>query len=364
MATDPKLAVVLGTRPEIIKLAPLIRACQDRSVPFIQIHTGQHYSERLDDVFFERLDLPQPEYDLAVGSQSHGAQTGAMIKNIEAVLEDEGPDTVVVQGDTNSVLAGAIAASKLPSVALAHVEAGLRSFDRTMPEEVNRRLTDHAADHLFPPTETARDNLLDENLPPDRITVTGNTIVDAVEQHVTLARQQATIHSTLDLDAPYGLLTAHRAENVDDPDRFRALLDGVVTAARERDLDVYYPVHPRAESRLDEFDIEVPSPITCIEPQDFFDFLALEDCAEIVFTDSGGVQEEACILQTPCVTLRETTERPETVDVGANRLVGVETADIVAGVDAMLSRDADWDNPFGNGTAAEQILDVLESSHD
>lgn len=353
------LSFVLGTRPEIIKLSPVIRACERRDVPFSIVHTGQHYSEELDSVFFEQLDLPTPDYNLAIGSSTHGKQTGEMIAEIESVLESERPDVVLVQGDTNSVLAGSIAATKMDEIEVGHVEAGLRSFDREMPEEVNRRLADHAADHLFAPTETSRDQLLSEGLSNEGITVTGNTIVDAVQQNVEIAHERSQILSELDLDGPFALLTAHRAENVDNRDRFGELLDSVANAGDDHDLPVVYPIHPRAKKRLSEFGINVPDSIDVVDPQDFLDFLVLEDEATIVFTDSGGVQEETCILRTPCVTLRDNTERPETVNVGANRIVGVESTDVLTGVTEMLTAEPDWENPFGDGRAAERILDTL-----
>ncbi|APW98888.1 UDP-N-acetylglucosamine 2-epimerase (non-hydrolyzing) [Halobiforma lacisalsi AJ5] len=358
MSSD--LSFILGTRPEIIKLSPVIRACQQRDVPFSLIHTGQHYSDELDSVFFEQLELPAPEYNLSVGSGSQGKQTGEMIVEIESVLEEEQPDVVLVQGDTNSVLAGTIAATKIEGIEVGHVEAGLRSFDREMPEEINRRLADHSADYLFPPTETSRQQLLSEGLPDDWITVTGNTIVDAVMQNAEIAHEQSCVLSELGVEEEFGLLTAHRAENVDNRDRFISLLEGVAKAAREQELPVVYPIHPRAKKRIAEFDIDVPEAIRIMEPQDFLDFLVLEDEATIVFTDSGGVQEETCILQTPCVTLRDNTERPETVEVDANRIVGVEPDDIAEGTREMITVESEWENPFGDGTSAEQILDALE----
>mgnify|MGYP000005862158 CR=1 FL=1 len=353
------LSFVLGTRPEIIKLSPVIRACQRRDVPFSIVHTGQHYSEELDSVFFEQLDLPTPDYNLAVGSSSHGEQTGKMIAEIESVLKSERPEVVIVQGDTNSVLAGTIAATKMDYVEVGHVEAGLRSFDRDMPEEINRRVSDHAADHLFAPTDTSRDQLRQEGLPEEWITVTGNTIVDAVQQNVEIAHERSSVLSELNLDEQFALLTAHRAENVDDRERFERLLDSVAQAADEHDLSVVYPIHPRAEKRISELGIDVPDIIQLVDPQDFLDFLVLEDEATVVFTDSGGVQEESCILRTPCVTLRNNTERPETVDVGANLVVGVDPGDVAEGVHEMLTKKRNWENPFGDGTAADRILDTL-----
>ena len=356
------IVFVLGTRPEIIKLSPVIRECNRREIPYTLVHTGQHYSDELDSVFFETLGLPVPEYNLEIGSASHGEQTGRMIEAIERVLLDEQPNTVIIQGDTNSVLAGGIAASKLDGIETGHIEAGLRSYDREMPEEINRRLVDHASEYLFAPTDAARENLLNEDLPDEFITVTGNTIVDAVQENVQIAREESEILSELTISGEFVLLTAHRGENVDDKERFVSLLDGVSQAARKYDWPVVYPVHPRARERIDKFEIEIPAEISLVDPLDFLDFLLLEDRAELIFTDSGGVQEESCILQTPCVTLRENTERPETVDVGANTVVDVEPESICEGVKMMLAREPTWQNPFGDGTAAEQILNALEAN--
>lgn len=359
--TESDICFVLGTRPEIIKLSPVIRECENRDISFSIVHTGQHYSEDLDNVFFNQLDLPVPDYNLDVGSDTHGRQTAEMISGIESLLEERQPEVVTVQGDTNSVLAGGIAASKMADIEVAHVEAGLRSFDRDMPEEINRRLVDHVADYLFAPTELAKQNLRDENLSADRITVTGNTIVDAVKQNVQLAHQRSDVLEMLGVNDSFALLTAHREENVDDRDRFQSILDGVDRVADEFGLQVIYPIHPRAREQLDEFALNTPTPITVIDPLDFLDFLVLEDKATVVLTDSGGVQEETCILGTPCVTLRDNTERPETVEVGANRIVGVAPDSIYEGTREMLAIDHDWKNPFGDGTASKQILDAIEA---
>lgn len=356
---DTSLAIVLGTRPEIIKLSPVIHECETRGIEYTVIHTGQHYSENLDAVFFEQLELPVPDYNLGIGSKPHGEQTGEMLIELERVLLDEQPNTVLVQGDTNSVVAGAIAASKLDTK-LGHVEAGLRSFDREMPEETNRVVADHVADYLFAPTEQSKRYLLGEGIAEARITVTGNTVVDALYRNRELAQQKSSVLSDLGLeDGEYFLMTAHRAENVDDEARFRGLLSGVDAAAAAHEVDVVYPIHPRAESRLDEFGIDVPDRIQLVEPQEYLDFLRLEEAARLVLTDSGGVQEEACVLRVPCVTLRDNTERPETVEAGANRLSGVKPEAIREEVSTMLSASETWENPFGDGTAAAQILNTV-----
>lgn len=354
-----RIAFVLGTRPEIIKLAPVIHACREADVPHTVVHTGQHYSESLDSVFFEQLELPDPDVNLEVGSGSHGEQTGEMLIRLEAALEAAAPETVLVQGDTNSVLAGAIAASKM-DCELGHVEAGLRSFDRTMPEETNRIVADHVSEHLFAPTDGSRRHLLDEGIPDARITVTGNTVVDALFRNREIARRRSDVRSDLGLGgSEYFLMTAHRAENVDDEARFGEMLRGVDGAAREHGVEVVYPIHPRAAERLEEFDVDVPGRIRTVAPQEYLDFLQLEAGASLIVTDSGGVQEEACILGVPCVTTRDSTERPETIEVGANRLCRPDADAIPRAVTEMLAVERDWENPYGDGTASDRIVDEL-----
>ncbi|VTT88045.1 UDP-N-acetylglucosamine 2-epimerase [Halorubrum sp. DM2] len=358
MTTTPHLAIVLGTRPEIVKLAPVVRACERSGHPYTLVHTGQHYSERLDGTFFDQLGLPAPDHHLGVGSGTHGEQTGEMLAGLDGVLRTVDPDVVLVQGDTNSALAGALAAAKLP-VELGHVEAGLRSFDREMPEETNRVVADRVADYLFAPTATAATHLRREGTDADRVFITGNTVVDALRRHLDIARTRSRVLDDLGLAAgEFALLTAHRPRNVDDPDRFARLLDGVAAAAAESDLDVVYPVHPRAERQIADLD-SLPERVRTVEPQEYLDFLRLEDAARFVMTDSGGVQEEACVLGVPCLTLRENTERPETVEVGANTLVGTDPRAIRNGVRALKADTAEWPNPFGDGSAAERVLDAL-----
>jgi len=359
MSRETDVVIVLGTRPEIIKLAPVIRACERREFAYSVIHTGQHYSDSLDTVFFDQLELPEPDHHLGVGSGTHAEQTADMMVGVEEILIAEQPEVVLVQGDTNSVLAAAIATSKL-DIKIGHIEAGLRSFDRSMPEETNRVVTDHVGDFLFAPTEQSREYLRDEGVPEKRIYVTGNTVVDAVEQNRDLAARKSDILSELSLESDeYMLLTAHRADNVDNEAQFQDLLTGVEQAAAALGQEVVYPIHPRARSQLETFGLTVPDRIQLLEPQDYLDFLTLEHSAEVILTDSGGVQEEACILDVPCVTLRENTERPETITVGANRLVGTEPDTIVAGTREAVNTMAHWENPFGDGTAADRILGAL-----
>lgn len=361
-----KIAIVVGTRPEIIKMSPIIRECEKRkqqqyndNFQYFILHTGQHYSYQMDKVFFDQLNLPKVRYNLDVGSGSHGEQTGKILAGIEKVLLEEKPDIVLVQGDTNTVLAGALAASKL-HIKVGHVEAGLRSYDRNMPEEINRVLTDHISDFCFAPTEEAKKILLSEGISDKQIFVTGNTIVDAVNQHVQIAEKKSQILNHLDLQKnEFFLVTSHRQENVDDKDRFENILSSLSNIQNTYDIPVVYPIHPRAKKMIDQFDLNHED-LTLVDPVDFFDFLQLEQSAKLVLTDSGGVQEETCILGRPCVTLRDNTERPETVEVGGNILAGANQDKIFESVSIMLKNDKRWENPFGDGTSGKQIISILE----
>lgn len=354
-----EVIIVLGTRPEIIKLSPVIRECERRGIDYTLLHTGQHYSDSLDTVFFEQLELPVPDYNLEVGSKPQGKQTAEMISGIEERLLEEEPNVLVVQGDTNSVLAGAIAASKLDTE-IAHVEAGLRSFDREMPEETNRVLTDHVGDYLFAPTEQSATHLYNEGIPEEKVHIVGNTVVDAVQQNSDLARQKSDILDKLGIEPrAYFLLTAHRASNVDDSSRLSSLLSGVSEAAESFGREVIYPIHPRARNTLDDAAIKIPGNIRLIEPQDYLDFLTLQSGTELIFTDSGGVQEEACILGVPCVTLRDSTERSETVKVGANVLSDISVNSIKKKADEMYGKNGNWRNPFGDGNSSVRIIEQL-----
>ena len=351
------IAIIVGTRPEIIKMSPIIRECRMRALDHFVIHTGQHYSFEMDQIFFQQLELPPPEYQLNVGSGTHAEQTGKILPGIERILIENPPDVVLVQGDTNTVLGGALAASKL-NIPVGHVEAGLRSQDRRMPEEINRVLTDHMSRYLFAPTETARENLLQEGITSDWISVTGNSIVDAVWQNIRIAEKKVDTLSNLNLERKkFFLVTAHRQENVDDPARLQGILDGIARVQEEFFLPVIFPAHPRTRKRIQEYSPKING-IDVIDPIGFLEFLQLESNARLILTDSGGVQEEACILGVPCVTLRENTERPETVFVGSNRLAGTDPKKILAETKVMLSRNRLWNNPFGDGKTAERIVNL------
>ncbi|MCS6803962.1 MAG: UDP-N-acetylglucosamine 2-epimerase (non-hydrolyzing) [Acidobacteriota bacterium] len=363
-----KVAVILGTRPEIIKLSPIIRELERQQITFFLLHTGQHYSYAMDRIFFDDLKLPAPRYNLETGSASHGTQTGYMLSAIEPILEREEPDVVIVQGDTNSVLAGALAAVKL-GIPVGHVEAGLRSLDRRMPEEYNRILTDHLSLLLFAPTEIAVQNLRDEGIGSKPFLTTrgrqqaliynvGNSVVDATQQNIEIARQrEADVLREFDLAAKqYVLLTAHRAENVDNP-AFIAQLSKLLAYVRQQyHLPVVWPIHPRTAHQLEQFRIKPPALL--IEPQGYLEFLALQANARLIITDSGGVQEEACVLGVPCVTIRKTTDRPETVAVGASRIGGTELPDMKRAVDLMMCSNGRWPIPYVLNTS-QTIVHLL-----
>ncbi len=353
-----KIAIILGTRPEIIKMSPLIRECEKRDIDYYILHTGQHYSFEMDKVFFNDLKLPVPKYNLDVGSGLHGEQTAKMISGIEKILIRDTPDVVFVQGDTNTVLAGALAASKL-HIRIGHVEAGLRSFDRSMPEEINRVVADHISDYLFAPTEHSKKYLLAEGIPREKIFVTGNTVVDAIYQNLEISKETRHTLSELNLKkGEYFLTTVHRAENTDKKERLSSILTGFEQIYQAFSLPIIFPAHPRTVKKIREFDLKIPDGTKLIEPIGYLDFLQLEGGAKLILTDSGGLQEEGCILGVPCITLRDNTERPETVDVGANVIAGV-SSNISQLAKEMTDSEISWNNPYGGGNAAELIIDKI-----
>ncbi len=363
-----KPAFVFGTRPEIIKLTPVIRAFDGFGVNPLLVHTGQHYDYEMSRIFLEELGLDGINYHLEVGSGTQAEQTGKAMMGIERVLMKEEPDVTIVQGDTNTVLAGALASVKL-GIPVAHVEAGLRSFDRTMPEEINRTLADHASEVLFAPTEEAKRNLEREGI-TENVHVVGNTVVDAVLQNADMAEEKSGILERLQLEPKgYVLVTAHRAENTDRRENLEKLVD----ILKNLPIKAVYPMHPRTRSRLMEFGLmdkaEAIENLLVTKPLGYLDFLRLERNAKFIMTDSGGIQEEAITLNVPCLTLRYNTERPETVKAGGNVLVGLELERTLHYVDKLLSDErfyrkmADAPNPFGDGKAGERIAEILLGLH-
>lgn len=355
-----EVAVVVGTRPGIVMLGPVITELERRDIPHFVIHTGQHYSPNMDAQFFQDLELSEPAYRVEGTAErtTHGGQTAHMLDGIERILLERRPSLMLVGGDANTNLAGALAARKL-GIAVGHIEAGERSFDWSMPEEHNRRMIDHISDLLFVTGEKAVGNLEKEGV-QGRVVLSGNPIVDASRAFAELALSRPGTIERLRLDGGrYAVLTTHREENVDKPERLRGALQGVSDASVALDLPVRFYAHPRTSKRLREFGMEawareLPG-ISIEEPAGYLDFLALVAHAELVFTDSGGVQQEACIHHAGCVTLRDNTEWVETLDIGANRLAGCDPAAIVRAAREALAAPRDWNVPFGDGHAAAAI---------
>jgi len=355
-----KIAIILGTRPEIIKMAPIIKELDNRGIDYFVLHTGQHYDYKMDKKFFEDLELGEPKYNLGVGGDEYRKQVGMMIRGIMEVLTKEQPNIAIVQGDTNTVLAGAMAANKL-NIKIAHHETGLRSHDLTMLEEINRIITDHISDYLFYPTKDAYKNITDEGIDDNKIFYSGNTVVDAVIQHLELAKRKANILSELNLKPNnYILVTAHRAENVDKEKVLENILEGLRLVAEYYKIPIIYPIHHRTLMNIKKFNLTVPENINSIDPLGYLDFLQLTANAKLIITDSGGLQEEACILKIPCVTIRDNTERPETIKAGINILAGTNPEKILQCAKDMLESKKEWTNPFGDGFAGKRIVDFLE----
>lgn len=355
-----KLSIILGTRPEIIKMSPIIRYCEENKVNYFILHTGQHYSYNMDKIFFEELELAQPKYNLQVGSNDFRKQIGIMTTSIMEILIREKPDFVLVLGDTNTVMAGALAAKKL-NIPLVHIESGLRSHQLEMIEETNRIITDHISDVLFPPTQTSLEYLLEEKIPLDKIFVSGNTIVDAVTQNIALAEKKSKVLEEFNLKKDkYFLVTLHRPENVDTQSIISTILQSLKEVSEKYDYKLVWPLHPRTKKMLEKFDLKIPDKIKVTEPRSYLDFLQLEKNARLILTDSGGIQEEASILKVPCITLRDTTERPETVAIGCNIVVGVKNSSILGHVEHMLKKERNWTTPYGDGKSAEFIVKKLK----
>jgi UDP-N-acetylglucosamine 2-epimerase (non-hydrolysing) len=315
----------------------------------------------MEGVFFKELGLPAAHHNLAIGSGTHTAQLAAILSGLEPILTAERPDVLLVEGDTNSVLGAALCAHK-SGIRVGHVEAGLRSYDRGMPEEINRILTDHLSDHLFAPTDHSRDILLGEGIATGRIHVTGNTVVDELMLQRERANGAADPARFGIANGRYALATVHRAENVDDDRRLRGIFAGLSDAARALDLPVLAALHPRTTKRLAELKLDVNDAVRALPPLPYLEFLGLHARAALMLTDSGGLQEEACCLGVPCVTLRDNTERPESVEVGANVLAGADPVRIAACAREMSTRARSWSNPFGDGHSGERIVDLLIGS--
>ena len=354
-----KILCVSGARPNFMKLAPLIREMQDDpAFNPVLVHTGQHYDDRMAGQFFRDLKMPPPAHNLEVGSGSHAQQTAEIIKRFEPVVLSEQPHAVLVVGDVNSTVACALVAKKL-LVPVVHVEAGLRSFDRSMPEEINRVLTDAISDLLLVTEESGRRNLLAEGIAPQRIHLVGNLMIDSLRFNVETARQSG-IDVRLGLsDRRFGLVTLHRPANVDDPDQLRGILGALAEIAKSCPL--YFPVHPRTRARIESMQFSTAAALTLLEPLGYLDFLCLMSRSSIVLTDSGGIQEETTALGIPCLTLRTNTERPVTVEEGTNILAGTTPASILKAWDQMNADPKIGRIPrYWDGAAAGRCLAALK----
>lgn len=353
-----KILTVIGARPQFIKACMLSNLFEKNSkITEVIVHTGQHYDKNMSDIFFQQLQIPKPSYNLGVGSNSHGKQTGKMLGYIEEILLNEQPDVTLVYGDTNSTLAGSLAASKL-HIPVAHVEAGLRSFNKKMPEEINRLLTDHLSTFLFCPTTSSVVNLKNEGI-ENNVYLTGDIMYDAIIYYKKIALSQSNIISYLNLiPQDYYLATIHRAENTDNPNRLKTLL--TVLSSLER--KVILPLHPRTKSKIKDFNLNrffLNSHIKVVEPLDYFDMLTLESQAKMILTDSGGVQKEAYMLKVPCVTLRDETEWVETVTAKWNTLVGASNSGSILEAISKTKKPDEYPTPFGDGSASKIIYDTL-----
>ncbi|WP_257350249.1 non-hydrolyzing UDP-N-acetylglucosamine 2-epimerase [Pseudalkalibacillus decolorationis] len=348
-----KFITILGARPQFIKAAPVSREIRKKHTELI-VHTGQHYDKNMSDIFFEELNIPKPDYSLEIGSSSHGKQTGLMLEKIEEILLTEKPDYVLVYGDTNSTLAGALAAAKL-HIPVVHIEAGLRSFNKHMPEEVNRIMTDHVSKYLFCPTETAVKNLKNENVTELIINV-GDVMYDAVEYNRQLAENKSGIlESNKLVSKTYHLITVHRAENTDDPKRLTSILKAFEQIVEEK----VWPMHPRTRNKIKEYGLNLDSipKLTVIDPVGYLDMLKLEANATKILTDSGGVQKEAYFLRVPCVTMRDQTEWVETLEYEANILVGANTEQIIEAT--VKNVKPIYKDHFGRADASKKIVEEI-----
>jgi UDP-N-acetylglucosamine 2-epimerase (non-hydrolysing) len=358
-----KILNVVGARPNLVKMAPLLRAMKrHKEIETFLVHTGQHYDERLSDVFFRQLEMQLPDANLGVGSGSHAEQTAEIMKRVEPLLLRYRPDLVVVVGDVNSTIAVSLTAAKL-GIRIAHVEAGLRSFDRSMPEEINRMLTDALADYMFVTEECAIENLLREGRPRERIYFVGNVMIDALHQSLPLS-QSSKIGDELGLVngggwQRFAMLTLHRPSNVDSVETLHGLLEGIVAVAEE--IPVIFPVHPRTKEKLDSSKVAAHPRLQLIPPLGYLEFLSLMSHATMVLTDSGGIQEETTALGVPCLTLRNNTERPVTISHGTNQLVGTDPAKIMRAAQDVLEngRKPGRLPPLWDGKAAERIVETI-----
>ncbi len=358
-----KILGIVGARPNFVKMAPIAKEIERTAfADFKLVHTGQHYDDSMSKVFFDELGMPKPDIWLGVGSASHSKQTARIMSKLEDVMIDEGPDLVIIVGDVNSTLAASLVCAKM-GIKLAHVEAGLRSFDTDMPEEINRIIADRLSDLLFVTEKSGMTNLEKEGIRSENAYLVGNVMVDSLLNNITKAESTGIIKS-LSLDGPYALMTIHRPSNVDDPMNFAKIIDILESVSSK--IPVVFPLHPRTRKRMEEYGLQLDNPnIISTPPLGYLDFLNLMNESTVVLTDSGGIQEETSVLGVPCLTLRENTERPITVELGTNEIVGLDKGKILACVRDILT--GSWKKgeipPLWDGKASERIVQTIRDKY-
>lgn len=354
------ITIIVGTRPELIKIFPLVEELRKKKINFKIIHTGQHYSSSLNNIFLKYFKSLKISYNLKIGSHPTSKQTGLMMTSLEDIFSKINPNLVIVYGDTNSALAGALVASKNKNIKLLHLEAGLRSFEKNMPEETNRKIIDHISDYLFPPTKLAKNLLLREGILKSKIFLTGNTIKDSIKiLEAKIKKKNILIRMGLK-KFNYFLVTIHREENLDTKERLNRILDLLSSISTRYNKTIIFPCHPRTKSLIKKFKLKVDNSIKITEPLRYDYFLNLLYYSFLVISDSGGIQEESCILKKRMITLRTKTERQETIKIGCNVLSKIDLKDIFKKINLMKSKKIQWQNPYGEGNISQKIVKQIK----
>jgi UDP-N-acetylglucosamine 2-epimerase (non-hydrolysing) len=355
------IGLILGTRPELIKIFPIVNFFKKKKVEYKIIHTGQHYSKSLNNIFLKDFKILNPDYNLKIGSKPQGEQTALMTIGIEKILSKGFIKTILVYGDTNSALAGALAGSKFHDVCVVHLEAGLRSFEIKMPEETNRKAIDHISDILIATTIIAKNFLIKEAIPKNKIFISGNTIVDAIKLHSLKIDNNINLLKNYNLNKKkYFLLTLHRQENVNDKNKFLKIYNSLEKISKNLKTDIIFPAHPRTQKLIKLLNLKFNNKIKIIEPVNYLNFLTLIKNSKLVITDSGGIQEESCTMRVPAITLRTSTERQETVHMGANILSKYDYNSLLKNITRLLNKTIKWQKPYGSGNASEKIYNILK----
>ena len=355
------IGIVIGTRPELIKIFPIVKFFNKKKIKYKIIHTGQHYSKNLNDIFLKDFGILKPNYNLKIGSKPHAEQTALMMIGLEKILQKKTFKSILVYGDTNSALAGALVASKFQNVKLVHLEAGLRSFEIKMPEETNRKIIDHISDILITTTKIAKNFLIGEGLPRNKIFISGNTIVDAVKLYNNKITKNNKLINDLKLKKNnYFLFTLHRQENVEDKNKFLRLFKTLEKISKKFNIKIVFPAHPRTQKIMKLLNLLSNTKIKVLQPLNYINFLTLIKNSKLVITDSGGIQEESCTLKVPVITLRTSTERQETIYMGANILSKYDYLNITKNINKIFKKKIKWTYPYGKGNASKNIFNILK----